>query len=731
MISRNMVWMHSTINKKSDYELRCLKKYVVMKKINFERCKEAAALCSTRTEYNRRFQKESEASRKNGWHDEICAHMSPPKHLYSKEECQATALLYENRGDFRKNSKKIYDKACHAGWLDEICEHMTGKTRKKAGWWNDIEHCKETALQYSTTKDLIANEESCYASIVRHKWTKVCCGHMKNRHKSYTNEDLAAIASFYDSYAEFHKNEINAYSVARKRGILEEICNHMTIKCRIQQKYDASFNYENCKEIASNYKNRTEWQQSINKRYYNYAYKMGWLDEICQHMVRVGNRKLRCIYVATFTDNCAYVGLTYNTCKRWKDHLRDDDSSVLLHIKETGLKPTFTKLTDYMPAEEAKVKEGVYESIYRQQGWTILNRATTGALGSTYGYSKDEVIKEALKYDSLTDFRLHSPGYYEAGYRSNYWNEIRLLCKAKTHLKYTEEDCRRISKRYKELKVFMKERSAVYQAARKFGIKDEICKHMKKRECISWNLETAKRYAKKCKSRSEFIKKYWGGYDILKKEGLLEEFFGKPKNKLWDEDSVRKEALKFDNRHDFATKAPKAYSAAVRLKILNLVCSHIKNPKEHECKSLDDAIAIAKKCTNRTEFKEEHNKAYEMLRKAGMLDGIAPDKCKKQPQKWTFERRKEAALKCGTRKEFKQKYPQAYDVARSKGELNSICSHMKFHRHKWNDKELIEILSHVHNMNELKEYHHFAWSHLKSNGFVGKYRKFFKDNNNE
>lgn len=102
MVSRNMVWIHSTINKKSDYELFALsqKKYVVMEKINFERCKEAAALCSTRTEYNRRFQKESEASRKNGWHDEICAHMPPPKHVYSKEECQTTALLYDNRGDF-------------------------------------------------------------------------------------------------------------------------------------------------------------------------------------------------------------------------------------------------------------------------------------------------------------------------------------------------------------------------------------------------------------------------------------------------------------------------------------------------------------------------------------------------------------------------------------------------------------------------------------------------------
>lgn len=101
--------------------LRCLKKYVVMEKINFERCKEAAALCSTRTEYNRRFQKESEASRKNGWHDEICAHMPSPKHVYSKEECQATALLYDNRGDFRKIARKFMIRhVMQDGWMKYV-----------------------------------------------------------------------------------------------------------------------------------------------------------------------------------------------------------------------------------------------------------------------------------------------------------------------------------------------------------------------------------------------------------------------------------------------------------------------------------------------------------------------------------------------------------------------------------------------------------------------------------
>lgn len=697
--------------------------------IDFDRCMEAGALCSTELEFYKRFPLEAKASIMNGWHDEVCANMTVFNHAYTKEVCQATALLYTKRGEFRKYSRRIYDKACNAGWLNEVCSHMTGRIKRKAGWWDDIEHCKETAKKYTTTKELITNEESCYASIVKHKWTKICCSHMKNRHKTYSNEDLAKIAKGYDIFSDFRKKEVNAYSVAKKRGILDDICSHMTVKRKVYQKYDETFNFENCQKKASLYKSRTEWMKSIDKRYYTYAHKMGWLDELCKDMNQNGNRKKRCIYVATFPDNHAYVGLTYNTKKRWRDHLRDEESSVLLHIKETGLKPTFTKLTDFMPAEEAKIKEGVYKEKYEKQGWIMLNRANTGALGGNNGYSKNEVIEKASKYDNLTDFRLNDAGYYEAGYRSDYWDEIRLLCNAKTHLGYTEDDCRRISKPYKELKVFMKEKSAVYHAAIRLGIKNEICEHMKKK--ISWNLQTAEKYAKKCNSRSDFAKKYPGGYEFLKNEGLLDKFFGIPRNRLWNKDTIKAEALKYDNRHDFAVKSHKAYSAAVRLKILDEVCDHMKKPQKHECTSIEDAIDIAKRCSDRTELKKKHGKAYEMLRKADMLDGIAPEKKKKQPVKWTFEKRKEVAQKCNTRKEFKERFPQAYDVARSKGELNEICSHMKYHRHKWDENEIINILSHVYNMRELKDFHHNAWSHLKSNGLVGKYKKYFKGHNED
>ena len=107
--------------------------------IDFDRCMEAGALCSTELEFYKRFPLEAKASIMNGWHDEVCANMTVFNHAYTKEVCQATALLYTKRGEFRKYSRRIYDKACNAGWLNEVCSHMTGRIKRKAGWWDDID----------------------------------------------------------------------------------------------------------------------------------------------------------------------------------------------------------------------------------------------------------------------------------------------------------------------------------------------------------------------------------------------------------------------------------------------------------------------------------------------------------------------------------------------------------------------------------------------------------------
>ena len=77
---------------------------------------------------------------------------------------------------------------------------------------------------------------------------------------------------------------------------------------------------EKCLEEALKYNSRTDFFNS-NGSAYNRSIRNGWLDEICSHMMVIGNLKKRAIYCFEFEDNHVYVGLTYNINKRRNEHL--------------------------------------------------------------------------------------------------------------------------------------------------------------------------------------------------------------------------------------------------------------------------------------------------------------------------------------------------------------------------------------------------------------------------
>lgn len=139
-----------------------------------------------------------------------------------------------------------------------------------------------------------------------------------------------------------------------------------------------------------------------------------------------------------------------------------------MHIQETGLTPIFEIVHDYVDVEKAQKLEAEYEHKYIKEGWNVLNRATPGAVGSSNGYTKQEVLEVARQYTTLKEFREKAPGYYEAGYRSDYWKEIRKICKPRQHTKYTESDLRRISLKYNKMFDFYRNEHGAYEAAKKW-----------------------------------------------------------------------------------------------------------------------------------------------------------------------------------------------------------------------------------------------------------------------
>lgn len=77
------------------------------------------------------------AARLHGWLTEICGHMKPrfhPKGYWTKARCIEEALKYRTRSEFMQGAKGAYNMTHRNGWIDEVCAHMTQlKRRPKPG----------------------------------------------------------------------------------------------------------------------------------------------------------------------------------------------------------------------------------------------------------------------------------------------------------------------------------------------------------------------------------------------------------------------------------------------------------------------------------------------------------------------------------------------------------------------------------------------------------------------
>ena len=206
--------------------------------------------------------------------------------------------------------------------------------------------------------------------------------------------------------------------------------------------------------------------------------KMGWKDEICRHMTTNGNKYNRCVYAIEFSDRSVYIGLSYNSEKRYNQHLDVKNNSIVLrHHKKTGLIPTIKRLTEYIDVEEASKLEKLKLKEYLNDGWLILNIAKCGNVGGkTIKWTKERCEEESNKYKSRNEFKINSPHAYNAA-RRNKWI-------------------------------------------------DEICNHMNN-NITKWDRKSCEEESKKFKNREEFKKKSSGAYGYAYRNGLLDIFFTK------------------------------------------------------------------------------------------------------------------------------------------------------------------------------------------------------------
>ncbi len=278
--------------------------------------------------------------------------------------------------------------------------------------------------------------------------------------------------------------------------------------CKIQYSQDV------CREAALKCQYRSEFEKKYKGEYFA-ALRNGWLDEICSHMIVLGNHYKRCIYAYEFPNidghNYVYVGLTDHLPQR--DLLHARKGSVYKFCKKHKVeRPKPIQLTEYIDKEEASVQEGIHLSKYIVQGWQPLNRVKTGSLGghlANDGYTFEDCKIAGQKYKKRSEWKRYDYStYYIASKRG--WIDDIIKQKERfgnARQKYwTEKRIAETALKYKSRREFQRNEPSAYARAWKIGILDKVCGHMK-HVChrLDYNIDMIKRKIGEYDYFSDFI----------------------------------------------------------------------------------------------------------------------------------------------------------------------------------------------------------------------------------
>ena len=485
------------------------------------RCAEEAAKYTTSSEFVRGSRGAYRASLRNGWLDEIGAHLKrerTPSRLITKELCAEEALKYSSRVEFQKQGKKFYIAARRRGWLDAICSHM--EYRRNPSNELTFERCAQEAQRYGTRTEFARNSTGYYIKARRMGWLDKICAHMEIIQQTWTKEMCAAEAAKFSTRSAFVYGSRKAYKAAHQNGWLDELCTHM----HFLRKPGGYWTKERCAEVARGYSVRKEFEQQ-DKGCYIYALRRGWLDEICSHMERQGSRIDRYIYIIFSREQRrAYVGLTFNKEDRLRQHKLRGRAAVKSLLAGRH-KIVWSRL---MGREDTAILEDDLIRRLREKGFELVNARRGGTLGGDIlVWTFEACCAEARKYSSRSAFQRGSGSAYESA-RKKGW--LPTVCAHMTNPRspngtWNKDRCAREAEKYQSRSEFERGCSGAYNASRNAGWLDEICSHMHflRKPGGYWTKERCMAVALRHQTRTKFSRRDAGAYQAAWKNGWLDE----------------------------------------------------------------------------------------------------------------------------------------------------------------------------------------------------------------
>jgi len=290
-----------------------------------------------------------------------------------------------------------------------------------------------------------------------------------------------------------------------------------------------------------------------------------------------------------------------------------------------------------------------------------------------YWNNKENVLLEAKKYFSRSQFAKNSSGAHASSVRNKWFEEacLNMELQGSIYKRWIYKVSFLDGSVYIGLTCNFKQRKSSHLTSKKSSVYQYIVKTktIPTFKIISDLLDKKEASELEAKLINEYINL---GFNVLNrhKGGGL----GSAKI-FYTFEICKAEAIKYNTRNEFYIKSKGAYCASWNNKWLNAVCEHMSIKRPSRIKhTFETCKEVAKKYHSRKEFSIKDKSAYQVSAKNKWLDDICKHMISKRllMGSLTYEKCKENASKCTSRSDFTKKYQTSYNKSREKEWLNDF-----------------------------------------------------------
>lgn len=451
--------------------------------------------------------------------------------------------------------------------------------KKPSGYWN-YENCYNEAKKYRSRGEFSACCDPAYRVALRNKWLDDYVWLVPN--KIWTYESCLEESKKYTSRSEFAARKSGAYHVASKNGWLDDYTWLPSDARHLRLENWGKWTKDACYAEAKKYTSRGEFAQK-NGSAYNNARQHGWIDDyywLKDERFGLIEGKIDLVYSYEFTEERAvYVGRTLikRSKERDKQHLFKLDS-VSSFAKERDIPvPEMKILKSDLTIEEGARQEAWWIEKYREEGWTLLNKAKAGSIGmigkGKTRYSYDICCTLSKECVVRAEFKIKYPQAYRVSFRNGWikdfiWLQDGKQVGANKRRRYDRQTCFEEAKKYKTITDFEKGCKGACIAARTHGwMKDYTWFTIMWQQ--KWNKETCYEEAWKFSTLEEFSRKSGSAYATACKNKWIDDYTWLQRKRtrrgFWqDYANCYNEAKKYKTMSDFMRKSSGAYASALK-----------------------------------------------------------------------------------------------------------------------------------------------------------------------